>query len=1331
MKRILVVISVLCLSVQGFSQSGNGSVKGVLTDAETGEPIPFANIVIQRGGDFVAGSATDFNGEYNIKAIPVGTYDIIAKYIGFSPLKMTGIRVSTGIQVYDLKLSSGIQMEEFKIVVYTKPLIDIKGGSVQTMTGDEIKKMPGRGVESAALMAGGVVSTDGEIESIRGARSDATVYYIDGIKVIGSIELPQSAIDQVEVILGGLPPMYGDATGGVISVTTKGASSEFFGSIEFMSRVAAHNYWDFNSSNMVSFMAGGPLVQLKDKAKIAKAVADGENTGSLDMKKYKKPFISYMVSSQIYHQPNYGYQGGSLYRAKDDVIERLDQAPLVLQAEGTAMSAEYLRASDFEPINKAKERGYSGSISGNFNVNTSKKTTLKFGGSFAYDVSSEMQRDQLMFNSDAPRTLNNDITWRVFGKFTHRLSPDSASLALKPDSSRLFKNVNYTIQGDYTMQKVSVMNEKFRDDYFSYGHIGSFKTHRAPTYERETRAFASLDGSGDSVYVNARMHNAYKDTLYEFTPGESNPQLAAYTSQYYNFHGDNVVDNYQNRLQVQQGGGLINGDQPEYIAGIYPARGTVYGAYAWDSGARKYYTYSGFEKSEYSQMRFTGNVSVDIGKKISTAHAVSMGFEYEKRPYRSFFVSPMGLWQIMRDRANFHIQQLDLNSPNYVFALDQNGDYALNSVGDPILVDTVNFDRINNTSVQNYFDYNLREKIGAGDLEMLNIDEYDPDTYSLDMFSPDELFNGSTANAAVGYIGYDHTGEKTNKRSTVDDFFNAKDDFGNFKREIPVQEPIYSAFYIQDEFAFRDLFFTAGIRVDRYDNNQQVLKDKYSLYNIREVNDLTNDELGDIPSNIGGDYKVYVNDYKNPERIQGFRDGDVWYNASGIELNSFEQVKSSTGINPYFVEDASVIESNGINSSAFEDYVPQVKVSPRLSFSFPISDEALFFAHYDRLVQRPMSSNGADYMQYLFLKSVTDAEIENPNLKQEMTIDYELGFQTKLSNKSALKFTAYYREMRDQLNAGVVNGAFPNTYYTTRNIDFSTVKGGTIGYDLRKIGNTGISGSVNYTLQFADGTGSSSEDGLKLLRAGFAGNRFLIPLDFDRRHAISIGADYRTEWSDEYTGWVIGGPKPEKEPKEKKEKKKKKNSEVDEVVIEDSTDEVVEVVEEDEEPGVGFQVFANSGINLKVVGGSGQPYSLERRATATQTGASSSSLLGDINGARYPWRFTVDVTFSREFEFGLGWRGEDHKKGARDGAWIEGYFEIICFNILNLKYPSTLHNFTGNSNDDGYLASAQAELVIAEMLDPDSFVDYYQTSMKDPSAYMSPRLIQVGVSFAF
>ncbi|MBL4741113.1 MAG: TonB-dependent receptor plug domain-containing protein, partial [Sneathiella sp.] len=89
---------------------------------------------------------------------------------------------------------------------------------------------------SIAATVGGVYSKDdGTTDlNVRGSRSSGTDVYIDGIKVRGSQNLPKSSIEQVSVITGGIPAQFGDVTGGVINITTKGASKEWFGGIEYV-----------------------------------------------------------------------------------------------------------------------------------------------------------------------------------------------------------------------------------------------------------------------------------------------------------------------------------------------------------------------------------------------------------------------------------------------------------------------------------------------------------------------------------------------------------------------------------------------------------------------------------------------------------------------------------------------------------------------------------------------------------------------------------------------------------------------------------------------------------------------------------------------------------------------------------------------------------------------------------------------------------------------------------------------------------------------------------------------------------------------------------------
>ena len=70
-------------------------------------------------------------------------------------------------------------------------------------------------------------------------------------------------------------------------------------------------------------------------------------------------------------------------------------------------------------------------------------------------------------------------------------------------------------------------------------------------------------------------------------------------------------------------------------------------------------------------------------------------------------------------------------------------------------------------------------------------------------------------------------------------------------------------------------------------------------------------------------------------------------------------LRTSTGIAPYLVGGGGNpdIAGSKLAKNAFKDYEPVVNVMPRVAFSFPISDEALFFAHYDVLTQRPVSES--------------------------------------------------------------------------------------------------------------------------------------------------------------------------------------------------------------------------------------------------------------------------------------------------------------------------------------------------------------------------------------
>ncbi len=137
--------------------------------------------------------------------------------------------------------SSMQQFDEVMIVAYNMPLINTDyGAHSQMVTREDIAKMPVRSANRIVSTLGGVSLNEGNTElSFRGARENANHYYIDGVKVLGSSQLPKSYIGQVTVYNGSIPANYGDVTGGVISIESKPIQ---------MKRVS-----NYNSSNSVKY----------------------------------------------------------------------------------------------------------------------------------------------------------------------------------------------------------------------------------------------------------------------------------------------------------------------------------------------------------------------------------------------------------------------------------------------------------------------------------------------------------------------------------------------------------------------------------------------------------------------------------------------------------------------------------------------------------------------------------------------------------------------------------------------------------------------------------------------------------------------------------------------------------------------------------------------------------------------------------------------------------------------------------------------------------------------------------------------------------------------
>ena len=1209
-KRILTLIMVFAVALS-YGQTRPGSIKGTVKDKRTGEVIPFATVIVKDKDVVIATGTTDFDGKYNINPVNAGVYNLTCNFIGYADFNLNGVTVYSGKpKVVNFNMTVESTMIQEVTVTAQEELIET-GKTSEIVSSEEIKNLPYRNLSQIVGTTAGVFQQDGSGSfNVRGSRSSTNVIFIDGVKVRGDVNLPRDAILQTEVITGGVPAQYGDVTGGVISTTTKGPAPYYFGSSEILTS----SVFDPYHYNLGALTLGGPIIRNK-------------KTG--------QPIVGFLLASEFQYNRDGSPRSLTTWKVNDDKLAELQANPLVPASSGFGVlnAADFLTQSDLSPQNYRENVARTAvRVSGNLKFVTSEKTTLTIGGRYNMNQGRNGSRfNELMNYANNSESFAQD--WSTYVRFQQRFGNPSDS------SNSLIRNAFYTIQMDFTRNERLTQDARHKDNLFAYGHIGTFKTQYRPLYTLGSDTITDPNDPNYGKVMDAYTLAVFQSANVDYTPGENNPILANYTSNFYDFVDQNLIFNRARSLEdIRAGGGLLNGDQPSSVYGLWGNVGANQASYG---------------KTLNDQFRITASSTFDIKD-----HSLIVGVEYEQRFDRSYSVGATGLWTLMRLLQNDAIRELDLNNP--IASYDNNG----------VFQDTLNYPRLFDADKPRTFDRNLRETLGLdpNGTDWLDIDSYDPSTFSLDMFSANELLNIGSSQY-IGYYGFDYLGNRLTTRPSLTDFF-ATDAQGNSQRLIGAFEPIYMAGYIQDQFTYEDLFFNIGVRVDRFDANQPVLADPYVLYPAYSVGDLGATTLAgyDVPEGISNDAVVYVDDQENPSAIVGYREGTTWYTADGeVEANPKNIADLSGGIKPFLKNPGIEDQKLAVTANeSFKDYTPQVTVSPRISFQFPISDEAEFFAHYDIMVQRPDPGvNRMNPITFLQLENGNNGGLlSNPDLKPQRTTDYEIGFRQKLNDNSALKLSAFYREMRDMMQSFSFTEAYPVTYIAFGNLDFGTVKGYTVQYDLRRTGNVRL--NANYTLQFADGTGSSSTSGANIARSGQPNLRYILPLSYDSRHQVVMNMDYRYGGGPAYNGPVWFGKR----------------------------------------------VLENAGLNLVVNANSGTPYT--RRVLAYGLTDAQTPMTGNINGSRLPWSFRVDATANKVWNFNEGPLSN-----------FEIYVQML--NVLNTQNVLGVYPYTGSPSDDGYLSSPQGQNAIQFQASAQSFADLYNISLANPGLFSLPRRIRLGL----
>ncbi len=1261
MKKFYTVLSIWVLSVAAFSQTGE--IIGKVTD-ETGDGAIGAVVAVvdETGKVTGQGVQTDFDGNYSIKPLTPGKYNLKFSLVGYTPIVKTGIIVSADKPTFiNTKLAqSSSVLQEVEIVAVKQQLIDpgkTTGGT--TITKDDIGKLATRNVTDLVATAAGAFQSDaGKGINILGARSDATEYYIDGVKVIGTPVIPQNAIEQLSVLAGGIPARYGDVTGGVVNITTSGPADKISGGVEFLSS----QFLDGFGYNLVNANLSGPIVKSK--------------------KGDKKPILGFFGAFEYLRQQDRSPSAVGVWKVREDKLDSLRQFPLIKNevGEGFNLAAEDLTMRDMYKV-KAKPNNTESNFRGvaRIDIKPHKTINMSVGGTYVYQRYQDwVDRYTLLNYENNPQYTENN--WRVYGRFNQSFVTQDPKDG-ESKKAKALRYIGYTLQFDYERNIRKFEDETHGFNPFNYGHIGSFDLKKAPVFRPSADTFQIVDGDVVRTFSNMIIQQDFRDTAVAFTPGTINPFGTRYTQQFFELGG---VARDLNDIQSNRA--LINGQRSDLAYNLWFNTGRQFNGYGYDNYDEQY--------------RGRAEINLDLlkpGSSDRNRHSLEFGVEVEQRVQRRYQFSPLEIWFLSRQLMNRHLQGLDFANPLFIldglpgqqFSYQQLKDLGLN----PYDLDTVLFKRFVNDSLQTNFDRNVRAKLNVPIDSFINIDAIDPGFFNVGMFNAEEILNNNSSYAF--YRGFDYQGNLLKTRPKFFDFFTKTDANGVPTREIDAFRPFYAAAYISDKFYFKDLTFNVGLRVDRYDANQFTLRDPYSLYEVKTIAQ-TSSEFAH-PTNLNADKTyVYLRNSDDPGAgVAGYRQGSRWYDAFGNELATGAQVAnaSSTGvITPYLSELDNIKDINEIRTliqdpkrfnpeGTFQRYKPQWVVMPRLQFSFNIAENALFFAHYDVLSQRPQGARSfMNPTDWLYFNENISTPINNPNLRPERTIDFELGFKQKLADFAAVTIAAYYREFRDQVQIRYYTFAFPKNYITYDNIDFGTVKGFKLDLDMRRIKN--FKATANYTMQFAEGTGSDDRTQLSLALGGYDNLRTISPLNFDARHMINVILDYSFASGRDYDGPVSKS---------------------------------------------GYQILANSGLNFNIRARSGTPYTSQSNVTPEALNATPKRLSqGSINGSRLPWNFRVDFRVFKGFDVLVN---KNKDRELQRTLNFQVYVQIQ--NLLNAANPVNVYRFTGNPDDDGYLSSTLSDGPRDAAFNPQSYVDLYRAFVNDPNNYSLPRRIFLGLQFNF
>jgi hypothetical protein len=318
-------------------------------------------------------------------------------------------------------------------------------------------------------------------------------------------------------------------------------------------------------------------------------------------------------------------------------------------------------------------------------------------------------------------------------------------------------------------------------------------------------------------------------------------------------------------------------------------------------------------------------------------------------------------------------------------------------------------------------------------------------------------------------------------------------------------------------------------------------------------------------------------------------------------------------------------QTNDVDATGLTKTPSFSSVSPRLGFSFPITDQTVFHAQWGKFVQQSRLRDVYQGVNFIGNQINGGFFIPAPvgfNVRPTRTTQYELGFAQEIGGFASIDITGFYKDISDQIvlqQIVVAPGSPFGNYNVLQNGDVATTKGIELTFNMRRVERFLAYGTIAF--QDAKGTGSFPNSSRGIVGAPLDGVTifqplYIAPLEYNNSIRGNLNLDYRFGKGD-------GGP-----------------------------------------------VFQELGASLLMTFSSGHPYTHGKGGADLEGDARDRQPLESLNASVTPSIFQLDLRVDKTFNIA-------------DALNLNIYLFVI--NLLDTKNIYNVFLRTGSPDDDGFL----------------------------------------------